>query len=173
MMIEEIQLLESTIFKEKNLKISMIEPDAECEEYFGYNFQLNQHKIKFRKAKITPKKIGQFVTLWKRNRNVETEPFLENDDFDFYIIFTNQKEKSGFFIFPKSILAENNILSTNSKIGKRGFRLYSEWDFPENKQAEKTKNWQTDFFVDLMKNKNVYFEKFENIWSNFIKINQP
>ncbi|WP_367113644.1 MepB family protein [uncultured Sphingobacterium sp.] len=29
----------------------------------GYNFNVGTLKIKYRKAKITPKKIGQFVTL--------------------------------------------------------------------------------------------------------------
>jgi hypothetical protein len=38
-----------------------------------------------------------FVTLWKRNIENETEPFDENDNFDFYIIATEQENRFGFF----------------------------------------------------------------------------
>ena len=58
---------------------------------------------------------------------------------------------SDFFLFPKQVLAEKQILIIGAKDGKRGFRVYPNWDIPENKQAEKTKAWQMEFFVDLAK----------------------
>lgn len=137
------------LFGKFKLEIATIEPDLECEEYFGYNFQLNTAKVKFRKAKITPKKIGQFVTLWRRNANGITEPFNVKDDFDFYIIYVEKEDERGLFLFSKSALTENKILTNATKEGKRGFRVYPNWDIPENKQAEKTKAWQMEFFVDL------------------------
>lgn len=167
-MIKEIDLLQNLVFEKVQLLLKNLEKDAECEEYFGYNFHLNQFKIKFRKAKITPKKTGQFVTIWKRNLNRKTEPFKNTDDFDFYIIFTEQKKNSGFFIFPKNILSKRNILSTQSKEGKRGFRLYPNWDFPENKQAQKAKIWQTEFFINFTKNEEADLGKFETIWKEII-----
>lgn len=84
-MITELEQLQNSIFSKLNLIISRLQPDSECEEYFGHSFQLNQFSIKFRKAKITPKKIGQFVTLWKRNpESKQTEPFTSED----LLIFT-------------------------------------------------------------------------------------
>lgn len=130
-------------------KITDISKDAECEEYCGCNFNIGQFRIKFRKAKITPKKTGQFVTLWKRNAQKQTEPFHFNDDFDFYIVAIRQQNQFGIFLFPKSVLSEKRILTSQNSEGKRGFRLYSAWDFPKNKQAEKTKNWQSEYFIDF------------------------
>ncbi|MCX8534021.1 MepB family protein [Chryseobacterium luquanense] len=149
-MITELEQLQNSVFSKFNLIISHLQPDSECEEYFGNSFQLNQFSIKFRKAKITPKKIGQFVTLWKRNpESKQTEPFTSEDPFDFYIVLCEQGKKSGFFFFSKQILIQKNIITTLSQDGKRGFRVYPIWDSPENKQAIKTQNWQKDFFIDF------------------------
>lgn len=109
---EQLKKFENILFKICRQKISNIYQDNKSEEYCGYNFTIDKSNIKFRKAKITPKKTGQFVTLWKRNSNNETEPFNENDNFDFYIIVTEDGKKSGFLIFPKHILIEKKILST-------------------------------------------------------------
>ncbi|MDM1298596.1 MepB family protein [Empedobacter falsenii] len=145
-----IQKFEDFVLKSMNLSISKLEKDLECDEYVGYNFNVNEFSIKFRKAKITPKKVGQFVTLWKRNTAKQTEPFDENDVFDYYIITAEDDSKLGFYIFPKSILIEKHILTSAKKEGKRGFRVYPNWVKPENKQAEKTQNWQQDYFVEII-----------------------
>ena len=83
---KELQKLENRLLKNIDLKISAITQDTDCEEYSGYNFQLQQLNIKYRKAKVTPKKNGLFVTLWKRNIKGQTEPFNHNDQVNFYII---------------------------------------------------------------------------------------
>mgnify|MGYP003574926877 CR=1 FL=1 len=147
-MIDTLPHLEN-FFRQHQINISNVQADLECEEYFGYNFQLNKTNIKFRKAKITPKKIGQFVTLWRRNANGITEPFNFKDDFEFYIIYVERDEQKGFFFFSKQVLAEKQILINGTKDGKRGFRVYPSWDAPENKQAEKTQVWQSEFFINL------------------------
>ncbi|RFS26495.1 hypothetical protein DVR12_01520 [Chitinophaga silvatica] len=162
---EVLSRIDNSIFQVNNLKISNLIEDLECEEYFGFNFQLENLQIKFRKAKITPKKVGQFVTLWKRNASKITEPFNVNDDFDFYIIAAALQNQFGFFLFPKQILSEKQILTTNDKEGKRGFRVYTDWDIPENKQAEKTKEWQTNYFIDLSNPAAINFQKFKSIIS--------
>jgi hypothetical protein len=161
-MIKEIEIIQHAVFSKLNCKLTNLPKDLECDEYFGYNFQLNTFSIKFRKAKITPKKIGQFVTLWKRNpETLETEPFTQEDDFDFYIIMTESGNNKGFFIFSKEVLTQNKILTTLSKEGKRGFRVYPDWDNAENKQAEKTKNWQKKSFINLSEDN--YLEKCKTI----------
>lgn len=154
----------TSVFGKLDLKLSGIEADPECEAYSGLNFQLDDRKITFRKAKITPKKIGQFVTLWKRNSSGQTEPFSIAEPVDFYIIAAEKDQNQGFFLFPKAVLGEKGILTQNGKEGKRGFRVYPAWDIPENKQAEKTKNWQNSFFIDLSSNEEAGVEKFRELF---------
>lgn len=164
-MIGELSRIENTILKKNGRSISGITDDPECEEYLGYNFQIDKLNIKFRKAKITPKKSGQFVTLWKRNNKRKTEPFSMHDDLDFYMIATEQEHKFGFFLFPRHILSEKQILTTDGKEGKRGFRVYSDWDIPPNKQAEKTKAWQAGYFIDITYIENINHQKLHSIIS--------
>jgi hypothetical protein len=162
-MIAELNRIEDSLLKINGWKISNITEDNECLDYSGYNFEINGCNVKFRKAKITPKKIGQFVTLWKRNAKQQTEPFHENDNYDFYIIATEQEQQFGLFLFPKNILIKQQVLTTNQQEGKRGFRVYADWDLPANKQAEKTKKWQTEYFIDLTKSNKSTIEKFNSI----------
>ncbi|WP_426278456.1 MepB family protein [Chryseobacterium sp. S-02] len=161
-MIKEIEIIHNTIFQKSGLHVSRIVTDSECEEYLGYNFTLNQLSIKFRKAKITPKKAGQFVTLWRRNTETkETEPFNIDDKFDFYIIAAESDKRFGFFFFPKNILSEMQIISASSKVGKRRFRVYPDWAIPTSKQAEKTQKLQAEFFINIFESN--CLEKFSNI----------
>lgn len=167
-MIIPIEKLQELLFSPLGLIISNLHQEPECEDYFGFNFQLNHFQIKFRKAKVTPTKTGQFVTLWKRNTiSKETEPFTSEDSSDFYLILTETPENFGFFLFTKDILIKNQILSTDFKEGKRGFRVYPDWDIPQNKQATKTQNWQTQFFIDCSQEN--YLEKFSSILKSEVK----
>ena len=162
-MIEELRKIESFLLGPLDLNILNLFAEKECTEYSGYNFEVNNFKIKFRKAKITPKKVGQFVTLWKRNSQNQTEPFNVKDDFDFYVIATAGIDRFGFFIFPKDILSHKHILTNNEKGGKRGFRVYPSWDIPANKMAEKAKSWQSTYFIDLTINGKNDLKKFKSI----------
>lgn len=143
---KEIQSFLSTLW---NKTIDNITFDKEAHDYFGCDFELNERKIKFRKAKVTPKKEGLFVTLWKRNSNKITEPYHIDDDTAYYIIAVEERENSGLFIFPKTILEQQHILSNHKKEGKRGFRIYPTWSKTANKQAQQSQKWQIMFFVNL------------------------
>lgn len=119
---------------------------SEGVEYGACSFQLNGKKIEHRVSKITPTKIGQFVTIWKRNKDGITQPFDLTDDMDFIIVTARAENNFGQFIFPKSILAEQGVISNKGKGGKRGIRVYPPWDRPTSKQAEKTQAWQIKYF---------------------------
>ena len=151
-MTKELNKIENLFFKIYGKKISNLESEDECKEYVGFNFQMENLNFKFRKSKITPKKIGQFVTIWKRDCKNLTKPFNETDNFDYYIFLSEQDQRIGLFIFSKKLLIEKNIISTKLKEGKRGFRLYPTWVKTENKQAEKTQCWQTKYFIELTNN---------------------
>ncbi|WP_286590100.1 MepB family protein [Sphingobacterium sp. N143] len=144
-MIPELIAIEKAIGR----PIHNLVQDQECAPYFGFSFQLGGWNIKFRKAKITPKKNGQFVTLWKRDAQHQTVPYAAADKFDFYLIAAAQGTKFGCFIFPKQLLISQQVLTTGGKNGKRGFRVYPPWCIADNPQAAKTKMWQVDYFIDL------------------------
>lgn len=159
---EELRRIEDLLFKTNGLQITGITKDRECEAYSGCSFRMGSWNIKYRKAKVTPKKAGHFVTLWKRSSEGQTEPFSIEDDFDFYMIVAEQQHQTGFFLFPEYVLSEKQILTASNKEGKRGFRVYAGWDVPINKQAERTRTWQTKYFIDLSREA-VNHEKFNSI----------
>lgn len=107
---------------------------------------MEQSKIIQFTSKITPKKIGQFVSIWKRDNNGITVPHDDSDDFDFMIIHSKNDIHEGYFIFPKNILIEQNVISKNRKGGKRGLRVYPPWDATQNRQAIKTQTWQLKYW---------------------------
>ena len=123
--------------------------DKESSEYSACSFNVNDQRIQFRVAKITPTKVGQFVTLWKRIPDGPIAPFDSDDKIDLAIICVRRGNDFGQFVFPKTALIENDILSMNGKGGKRGFRVYPPWDDASNKQAKKTQTWQLDYFLDI------------------------
>lgn len=124
-------------------------PQPESKEYEALSFRLNGQLVCFRVARITPTKIGQFVSIWKRNNEGITAPYDETYAPEFLVICTRTKENLGQFVFPKSVLIEKGVFSKNGKGGKRGTRVYPPWDKVENKQAVKTQSWQTKYFLDL------------------------
>jgi hypothetical protein len=125
------------------------QPEAESQDYNAYDFQINNYNIKFRSAKITPTKTGQFVTLWKRNKAGIIEPFDFSDAIDFVIVSVRKNDLSGQFIFPKSVLLQKGIFSTAAKEGIRATRVYPPWDETTSKQAQKTQQWQLDYFYEI------------------------
>lgn len=145
----ELLRMKKFLSEEINMEISKVTEDSEARDYYGCDFEAERLNFKFRKAKITPKKNGMFVTYWKRNSQNITEPFHEKDEFDFFLIAAEENEKYGFFLFPKEVLVSQNILTTEVKEGKRGFRVYPDWTKTGNKQAEKTQIWQQKFFCDF------------------------
>ena len=151
MNIPEITLLDEKLFKQQGKALSNISIELESKEYLAHTFEIDNKKIIFRKAKITPTKTGQFVTIWKRNSKGITAPFNLLDDFESIIIFVKQDELIGAFIFPKAILHQKKIISDENKDGKRGIRVYPPWDTPSSKQAIKTQEWQIGHFVHLNK----------------------
>ncbi len=129
--------------------LSKFAEEAESREYGACTFELNGLRIKFRTAKITPTKNGQFVTLWKRIGFGPIMPYEETDPIDFFIISVRAAGHFGQFIFPKTILCEKGIVSTPKKEGKRAMRIYPPWDKADNSQAKRTQHWQLLYFVEF------------------------
>ena len=146
---KNLNQIKTEIYDKCSLEISDFIIEAESKEYDACRFQLNGLNILNRNAKITPKKVGQFVTFWKRNENGPIEPFDENDQIDFYTVNVRTENEFGQFVFPKSVLIKKGIISTEKKEGKRAFRVYPNWDIAKNKQAERTQKWQLNYFYQI------------------------
>ncbi len=141
--------IQEIVYNPIGLKISNFSVESESQEYHASRFELNGRNIISRTAKITPKKIGQFVTCWKRIGNGPITPFQETDPIDFYVVQVRTQHNYGQFVFPKSVLIAKGIISTNNKEGKRAFRVYPPWDIVNSKQAVRTQKWQLDYFYEI------------------------
>ena len=143
--------------------------EAESADYAAYTFELNEQSVVYRIAKITPTKIGQFVTLWKRIGNGPIQPFDSTDHIDLFVISTRDGVRFGQFIFPKIILQEKRIISTDYKEGKRAIRVYPPWDITISKQAQKTQQWQLTYFLEITDGEPIDFKRADSLYSGKIK----
>ena len=146
---KDLKIVKEFVYDKCGFDITNLKQNLESKEYGACSFMLNGKIIEQRISKITPTKTGQFVTIWKRNKEGITEPFNNSDNFDIVIITVRKDDNFGQFIFPKSVLADNGIITTNEKVGKRGIRVYPPWEIATNKQASKTQSWQTNYFLTI------------------------
>jgi hypothetical protein len=123
--------------------------EAQNAEYGAYVFNLNGLPIRFRVARITPTKVGQFVTLWERIGNGPIQPYDVLDPVDLFVISIREGNNFGQFIFPKAVLCEHDILSNKGKGGKRAIRVYPPWDKTTSRQAQKTQIWQLEYYLEI------------------------
>ena len=131
-----LQIITDNFYKPLRFELTNFEAEKESQDYGACTFELNGLQIVSRNAKITPTKIGQFVTLWKRLNNGPIQPL-------------RSENQIGQFIFPKKVLIEKDVFTTPSKEGKRAIRVYPLWDKPLSKQALKTQQWQLDYFLAI------------------------
>ncbi|WP_332650065.1 MepB family protein [Lysinibacillus sp. 54212] len=137
-------------YEPNNLVIKDIMEETQNAEYGAGIFQLNSKSIRFRVAKITPTKTGQFVAFWEKDDQNKNQAFSLEKGTDLLVItvFTNDK-RFGQFVFPKEVLLQHNILKTATQKGKMAMRVYPSWDTPTSKQARATQKWQLPYFVSL------------------------
>ncbi len=145
----EIQKL---VYEPAGLVFKNLVKDTESQDYAACTFALDKKIIKFRVAKITPTKIGQFVTFYKRSSSGPIEPYDLSDQFDLLVVSVRDGEKFGQFVFPKNVLYEKDILSKDGVGGKRAMRVYPPWDIVDNLQAKKTQAWQLKYFFEVSTN---------------------
>lgn len=144
-----LQLIDETVYRKCDYRLHALQNELESREYGGCKFLLDKRILLSRNAKVTPKKIGQFVTFWKRIDGGPIQPFDKTDSVDFLVVNVANETEFGQFVFPKSTLVKQGIISTPEKEGKRGFRVYPPWDVVESKQAKRTQNWQLEFFLEI------------------------
>ncbi|GAB2645146.1 MepB family protein [Prescottella soli] len=123
------------------------EPDNA--EYGAAVSDLGQSTIRFRVGKLTPTKVGLFVSVWRRGAGGSTEPFPAEDDMDALVVVAREGDRFGAFVFPNEVLATRGVVSVCGAGGKRGFRVYPPWSATSSPQAKRSQGWQCDWFLDL------------------------
>ena len=74
------------VYGAHGLVVTQLVQELESREYGAASFMLNGMQILFRAAHITPTKVGQFVTLWKRSGGGPIQPYDDTDVIDFVVI---------------------------------------------------------------------------------------
>lgn len=160
-------IVRNLIYNSPELQCSGLMVEKEGREYGACTFKLNSMSVRFRVAKITPIKIGQFVTLWKRAKNGAIQPYDITDEVDLFIISVRKDNQFGQFIFPKSILLQQKIIATNRQRGKLAIRVYPPWDIAISGQAKKTQSWQSQYFLELSSDKSIDYVRMNMLYLNF------
>ncbi len=153
------------VYNPCKLKYSTPLPEEQNAEYGAYTYNLGARFIRFRVAKITPTKIGQFVTLWERSEAGPIKPYDLSDPADFFVISTRQSNSFGQFVFPKAELCDRDIVSKQGEGGKRAMRVYPPWDNPTSRQAQKTQAWQLNYFLEIPQNESVDYDRVRKLYS--------
>ncbi|WP_142307795.1 MepB family protein [Bacillus cereus] len=162
---DTIRDLNNIVYKPNNLMITNLKEEKQNAEYAGCLFHLNNKTIRFRKSKVTPNKIGQFVSFWEKDENMRNRAFSYEPAPDLLVITCIADNKLGQFIFPKEILLKEKILRTQSQTGKMAMRIYPVWDTTVSNQAKRSQTWQLHYFVDLSDINNLPIDKLLNLYS--------
>ncbi|WIK98424.1 MepB family protein [Bacillus bombysepticus] len=162
---DTIRDLNNIVYKPTNLMITNLKEEKQNAEYAGCLFHLNNKTIRFRKSKVTPNKIGQFVSFWEKDENMRNRAFSYEAAPDLLVITCIADNKLGQFIFPKEILLKEKILRTQSQTGKMAMRIYPVWDTTVSNQAKRSQTWQLHYFVDLSDINNLPIDKLLNLYS--------
>lgn len=138
------------LYEPNYLTIKNIQEETQNSDYGAGTFELNSRSVRFRVAKITPTKIGQFVSFWEKDEGNKNQAFSYGSATDLLVINTfNNNGDFGQFVFPKEVLLKQNILKTADTNGKMAIRVYPSWDTPTSKQAIATQKWQLPYFIEI------------------------
>lgn len=126
-------------------------PEAESREYGAHAFEVNGRKAVFRIARTTPKKAGQFVTLWQRSApdGGPIRPFNSSDGVDLFVVSVRGETGFGQFVFPQAALIVHDVVSQDFLGGKRAIRVYPPWSEPSSRTAQATQRRQLEHFYPV------------------------
>ncbi len=156
----------------------VLDPVPENSKYQALTFALNNCHIFYRNGNVTPDRPGAFLSVWQRpsatpTNKANNKPVpLNYDELDYLFVQVQEhasvasienslsNPKRGLFIFPVSILIEKGIVSSTSKKGKTGFRVFPPWSQNRGAQGtkvfsasgKKTQRWQLPYFIKIDEN---------------------
>lgn len=148
--IKTLTYVNELLYEPNYLTIKNIQEETQNSDYGAGIFQLNSKTIRFRVAKITPTKVGQFVSIWEKDEANNNQAFSYDSATDLLVINTfSCNGDFGQFVFPKEVLLKQNILKTANTKGKMAIRVYPSWETPTSKQAMATQKWQLPYFIKM------------------------
>lgn len=104
---EALRYMNQTIYEPKQITVESIQEEKQNAEYGAGVFRLSSKTVRFRVAKITPTKIGQFVAFWEKDNNNKNRPFLFEEAPELLVVTTfKNNNEFGQFVFPKDILVK-------------------------------------------------------------------
>ncbi|WP_299742358.1 MepB family protein [uncultured Rossellomorea sp.] len=161
-----LSLVNKLVYEPNQLTLKSVQEEKRNANYGAGTFELASRSVRFRVAKVTPNKVGQFVAFWEKDENDNNQPYTYEKAPDLLVINTFlSNEEWGQFVFPKDILAKQDILKTSAAKGKMAIRVYPSWDTPTSKQAIKTQTWQLPYFVDLSDTNKLPMKKILELYS--------
>lgn len=146
---QSVKLIKEVVAAIGNHEMDDLIQEEQNSEYEGVRFNLLNQTYRSRLAKSTPKKQGYFVVFWDKDDKYKNQPFSYLSSPDRVIVTVMDNEKVGQFIFPKTVLHKQGILSSEISKGKMAIRVYPSWISNLNPSAAKTQKWQVEYFVDL------------------------
>ncbi len=153
-------------YEPNHLVIKAIQEEPQNSDYGAGIFQLNSKSVRFRVAKTTPNKIGQFVSFWEKDSAYKNQAFSYEKATDLLVINTfSNNDRFGQFVFPKEVLVQQKILKTATTKGKMAIRVYPIWDTPTSKQAIETQKWQLEYFIETDKTNNLPQQELLKLYS--------
>ncbi|MET8628699.1 MepB family protein [Kitasatospora sp. NPDC004669] len=149
---DDLLAAKALVYDPSGFVCSLPVAEPESAEYAACGFTIDGRSVRFRVARTTPTKVGQFVTVWQRSEEGPIRPFDAADEVDLFVISSRDDNGFGQFVFPREVLCERDIVSRNGSGGKRGFRVYPPWVTTANRQARSTQAWQMNYFFHIGKN---------------------
>lgn len=131
------------------LVASSFAPEPTNADYGAATCEVGGLTVRLRSGRVTPTKAGLFVAHWRRADDGSTEPFDAKGSTDLLVVTAVESDQVGAFLFPRSTLLDQGVLSGAAAPGRRGFRLYPRWSLTTSAQARRTQRWQDEFFVTL------------------------
>ena len=149
-----IDYINTTIYHSIGMNINSIIEESQNHDYGAGKFDIdtgtNVRAVRFRVAKITPTKLGQFVSCWEKDIHNKNTAYTNQNAPDLLVITVfSIHGVFGQFVFPKNILLSKNILRTDTTQGKMAFRVYPSWVQVVSQSAVQTQRWQLDYFFEV------------------------
>lgn len=146
-----LTLVNEMLYAPLGLTISSVSEEQQNADYGAGVFQLNDASVRFRVAKTTPAKTGQFVAFWEKDALNRNQAFSYDDAPALLVINTFHPVTGGLgqFVFPKDVLKKHEVLATRDAKGKMAIRVYPEWDTVTSKQAAASQKWQLSYFSQV------------------------
>ncbi|WP_404288666.1 MepB family protein [Glutamicibacter arilaitensis] len=127
----------------------LVQAEEQNSDYESGLVSFGSQRWRIRTARITATKPGAFLACWTRDVDGLTQPFSANEQISGLLVFVQDAERFGVFRFTAEQLHNLGITSSETKPGKRGFRVYPSWCTELNPQAQRTQRAQAPSFREL------------------------